>query len=95
MPINAKIVDADNNVTTVTFQSANPSDPELIAALGGEGDVNIHPVSDPEPWAVFKLTGGTDRLVIGKWTHGSDVDGGRVSCDIDDAEAVRAARLVV
>jgi hypothetical protein len=95
MPINAKIVYADNTVKTVTFQSDAPSDRELIAAMGGEDKVDIHPVGDPEPWAVFKLTGGTERLVIGKWTHGSDVDGRRVSCDLDDAEAVKAARQVI
>lgn len=92
MPINAKIVDVDNNVKTVIFQSHNPSDRELIAAMGGDDGVDIHPVGDYEPWAVFKLSGGADRLLIGKWTHGGDVNGRRISCDIDDDEAIKAVR---
>ncbi|MBX5160402.1 hypothetical protein HJB89_25290 [Rhizobium sp. NZLR8] len=93
MPFDAKIVDPAKNVSTVTFPTDDPTDVELIAALGGGADVDIHPVGDVEPWAVLKLSGGTDRLIIGKWSHGDGPSKRRITCDITDAEAVRIANF--
>lgn len=91
MTIDAKIVDAAKKVKTVTFSNYNPSDPELIAAMGGGPNVDIHPVGDVDQWAVFKLNGGVDRLVIGIWTEGDEPNKRRITCDLSDAEAVRIA----
>ncbi|MBX5160417.1 hypothetical protein HJB89_25365 [Rhizobium sp. NZLR8] len=76
---------------TVTFPTDDPTDPELIAVLGGGPDVDIHPVGDVEPWAVFKLSGGSDRLIIGKWSHGAGPSKHRITCAITDPEAIRIA----
>lgn len=91
MTIDVKIVDAARNVKTVTFPTADPSDAELIAAMGGGPDVDIHPVGDVEEWAVFKLSGGKDRLVIGKWSYGEGPNKSRITCNLSDAEAVNIA----
>ncbi|WP_104822844.1 hypothetical protein [Rhizobium sp. NXC24] len=90
MPIEAKIVDGAKNVKTVTLPD-DPSDREMIDAIGGGPGVDIHHLSQSGDYEVLRLTGGVDKLVIGKAPQISAPVKKRITCTISDAHAVNLA----
>lgn len=91
MPIDAKIVDAKKNVRTVTFHDDDPSDVELIKALGGKDGDDFDYLGEVDQWSVIRLKGGRDRMVVGTPPQNSAPVKRRQSCALTDPEAVGVA----
>ncbi|MBY5684841.1 hypothetical protein HFO32_22215 [Rhizobium leguminosarum] len=91
MTIDAKIVDAKKQVRTVSFHDDDPSDIELIKALGGKEGDDFEYLGEVDQWSVIRLKGGSDRMVVGKPPQNSAPVKRRQSCVLADGQAASVA----
>lgn len=93
MPINAKIVDAAGEVKTIKLPD-NPSDEDLIRALGAKGYLVAH-----RAWAggyevLGTIDGNGATLIVGLPPHMNGPPTLRTSCNLTDDQAKGLVKLV-
>lgn len=92
MPIIAKIVTTAGAVRHVTL-SDDPSDQEIINALGGKVGDDYDTLGQANGYEVLRLkNGSTDKIVIGEPPQNSAPVKQRRSCTISDTNAANLAK---
>ncbi|EPR22618.1 hypothetical protein L905_20550 [Agrobacterium sp. TS43] len=92
MPIIAKIVSTTGAVRHVTL-SDDPSDQEIIDALGGKVGDDYDMLGQANGYEVLRLkNGSTDKIVIGAPPQNSAPIKQRASCTISDTNAANLAK---
>lgn len=91
MTIDVKIVDDKKNIRTISFQDDDPSDTELIKALGGTDGDDYEYLGEVDQWSVIRLKGGSDRMVVGKPPEIDAAFKRRQSCVLTDSQAASVA----
>ncbi|TAW15082.1 hypothetical protein ELI25_04065 [Rhizobium ruizarguesonis] len=92
MPIIAKLVSTTGAVRHVTLPD-DPSDQEIIDALGGEVGDDYTWLGQANGYEVLRLNNGSnDKIVIGDPPQNSAPIKQRLSCTISDANAAKLAK---
>src|SRR5271157_5531057 len=90
MSIDAKLIDSTGTVSTVTFDSDDPSEPDIHNALGGKGA--LVSVGRLGPWEILKTNEpNSGTLVIGAAPYIDAHPKRRTSCALDD-QKIRALK---
>ena len=93
MAIDAKRVDANGNIRTVRLTTDDPSDVDLIGALGGKG--NLITLGQIGTWEVLTTSEAPDEaLVVGRPPFISDYPKRRTSCTLDDDKISQIVKLI-
>lgn len=91
MAIDVKIVDDKKTVRTISLQDDDPSDIELIKALGGTDGDDFEYLGEVDQWSVIRLKGGSDRMVVGSPPQNDAAVKRRQSCVLADGQAANVA----
>ncbi len=85
MAIQAKRIDPDGNVTTIDLDD-NPSDMQIVEALGGTDDGDLLYRGTVDGWEVHALFTDMngDFLIIGEAPDSEENYLGRASCNLTD-----------
>ena len=83
MSIDAKRINSTGTVSTVTLTTDDPSEVDILDALGGKG--NLVTLGRIGPWEILKTSEpNSDTLVIGAAPYIDAHPKRRTSCTLDD-----------